>query len=109
MELPSYVDETSQARLHLSHGLSPKNSFDDSNNAEDQTRHDETAVQANRHLAVWPPLHIRRTGGRARISVARGLPMTACSCLGVDLNLSIKADPSVLQHPPPFLAIPAIA
>lgn len=50
MELPSYVDETSQARLHLSHGLSPRDSFDDSNNAEDQTRQDETAVQANRHL-----------------------------------------------------------
>lgn len=34
------------------HGLSPKHSFDDSNNAEDQTRHDETAVQAYRHLAA---------------------------------------------------------
>lgn len=73
-----------------------------------KTRRDMTRRPC-RQIVIWPPLHIRRTGGRARISVARGLPMTASSCLGVDLNLSIKADPSVLQHPPPFLAIPAIA
>lgn len=39
------------------HGF-PQRTFDDSNNAEEQARQDETAVQANRHLAA---LHIRRT------------------------------------------------
>lgn len=89
------------------HGLSPKHSFDDSNNAEDQTRHDETGRAGKSSSG-----RLCTSGGRVDelvFYVARGLPMTASSCLGVDLNLSIKADPSVLQHPPPFLAIPAIA
>lgn len=50
-------------------GFPPKD-IDDSNNAEEQTRQDETAVQANRHLAA---LHLHQEDeGRARISIARG-------------------------------------
>lgn len=54
---PSYVDETSQARLPSLAGRrsglpahTPSEAFDDCNNAEGEARQDETAVQASRHL-----------------------------------------------------------
>ncbi|KAI7786627.1 hypothetical protein LA080_002737 [Diaporthe eres] len=102
---PSYVDETSQARLPFRRRgaytrLSPKRTFDDSNNAEEQARQDETAVHANHHLAA---LHVRRPRDELvfQVPVAHDGLFPA---LG-RFNLQIKADPSVLPHPPLSLAI----
>lgn len=84
------------------HGFPPKDkrTFDDSNNAEEHARQDETAVQANRNLAA---LHVRR----ARDGLVFQVPVAhdgLFPALG-RFNLPIKADPSVLPYPPLSLAI----